>query len=209
MRTLEAVGLTEKINLVGLSYGGFVGYSMAAQFPEAIERVVIVGSGVSLDSEIDLEEGLFSSKNIKDAANILLAQTPDKTRELVRISFYKPPPTNLAPSCLMNDFIDEMNIDYFEEKRQCIEAVQKDRKLSDLPKISQPTLIIWGENDQIFPLELGYRLKSHLGEGAELVVLKKTGHAMNMEQPKELCRLFKLFLIDQSLPQHENVGRSR
>ncbi|KVH94786.1 Alpha/beta hydrolase fold-1 [Cynara cardunculus var. scolymus] len=197
MRTLESVGLIGKINLVGLSYGGFVGYSMANQFPEAIERVVIVGSGVSLDSEIDLEEGLFSSKNIKDAANILLAQTPEKTRELLRISFYKPPPPNLAPSCLINDFIDEMNVDYFEEKRECIEAVQKDRKFSDLPKIiQQPTLIVWGENDAIFPLDLG-----HLGEGAELIVLKKTGHAMNMEQPKELCRLFKLFLIQHSLPQ--------
>ncbi|GKA92148.1 alpha/beta hydrolase fold-1, partial [Tanacetum coccineum] len=102
----------------------------------------------------------------------------------------------------------EMNIDYFEEKKECIEAVQKDRKFSDLPKITQPTLIIWGENDEIFPLELGNRLKSHLGDSAELVVLKKTGHAINMEQPKELCRLFKMFFIDQSLPKDENVGSS-
>ena len=29
MQTLEAVGLMGKINLVGLSYDGFVGYSMA------------------------------------------------------------------------------------------------------------------------------------------------------------------------------------
>nr|GEV71264.1 alpha/beta hydrolase fold-1 [Tanacetum cinerariifolium] len=206
MTALERVGLTGKFNLVGLSYGGFVGYNMALQFPEVVERVVIIGSGVSLDSDIDVEGGLFSAKNIKDAANILLAQTPEKTRELLKISFYKPLNPNLAPSCLIKDFIDEMNIDYFEEKKECIEAVQKDRKFSDLPKITQPTLIIWGENDEIFPLELGNRLKSHLGDSAELVVLKKTGHAINMEQPKELCRLFKMFFIDQSLPKDENVG---
>lgn len=105
MRALERVGLTGKFNLVGLSYGGFVGYSMAVQFPEVVERVVIIGSGVSLDSDRDVEEGLFSANNIKDAANILLAQTPEKTRELLKISFYKPLNPNLAPSCLIKDFI--------------------------------------------------------------------------------------------------------
>ncbi|KAI3506253.1 hypothetical protein L1887_28609 [Cichorium endivia] len=204
MKTMEAVGLMGKINLVGLSYGGFVGYSMAARYPEAVERVVIIGSGVCLDSEIDLEEGLFSAKNIKDAANILLPQTPEGTRELLRITFYKPPHPELAPNCLLDDFIEELNIDYFEEKKECIEAVQKDRKFSDLPKITQPTLIIWGDHDQIFPLDLGYRLKSHLGEISELVILKNTGHAVNMEQPKELIRLIKLFFIDRSFPQREN-----
>lgn len=106
MRTLESVELIGKINLVGLSYGGFVGYSMAVQFPETVEKVVIVGSGVSLDCEIDLDDGLFSSNNIKDAANILLAQRPEIVRELLRISFYKPPNPNLTPACLITDFID-------------------------------------------------------------------------------------------------------
>ncbi|GJR11805.1 alpha/beta hydrolase fold-1 [Tanacetum coccineum] len=106
MTALERVGLTGKFNLVGLSYGGFVGYNMALQFPEVVDRVMIIGSGVSLDSDIDVEEGLFSAKNIKDAANILLAQTPEKTRELLKISFYKPLNPNLAPSCLIKDYID-------------------------------------------------------------------------------------------------------
>lgn len=83
-----------------------------------------------------------------------------------------------------------MCTDYVEEKRDLIRAIPKDRKLSDLPKISQvrhfflsvfflfshkglsnakwliiffhftqPSLIIWGEHDQVFPLELAYRLK--------------------------------------------------
>lgn len=207
METMEAVGLMGKINLVGLSYGSFVGYSMAAKFPEAIERVVLIGAGVCLDCDMDLEEGLFSAKNIKDAANVLLPPSPEGTRELLRITFYKPPPADLVPNCMLNDFIEEMNVEYFEEKKECIEAVQKDRKFSDLPKIPQPTLIIWGEQDQIFPLDLGYRLKSHLGESSELEVLKKTGHAVNMEQPKELIKLFKLFFIERSFPQRENSGK--
>lgn len=53
----------------------------------------------------------------------------------------------------------EMFTQYVEEKKELLLAIAKDRKLSDLPKITQPTLIVWGDQDKIFPLELGHRLK--------------------------------------------------
>jgi len=59
-----------------------------------------------------------------------------------------------------------MCTDNVKEKTELLYALISGRKLSDLPKISQQTLIIWGEQDQVFPLELGLRLKrfiySHL-----------------------------------------------
>ena len=84
-------------------------------------------------------------------------------------------------------------------------------------------MVIWGEEDQIFPLELGYRLKRyihhlgftifykwnndlciflkwwwsrHIGENAEIVVIKKAGHAVNLEKSKEFLKHLKSFLID-------------
>ncbi|PPD92999.1 hypothetical protein GOBAR_DD10031 [Gossypium barbadense] len=89
-----------------------------------------------------------------------------------------------------------MCTEYLQERKDLILALHKDRKLSDLPKITQPTLIIWGEHDQIFPLELGHRLKRHLGDNAELVIIKNAGHAINAEKPKELFKHLKYFLID-------------
>lgn len=186
------------MSVVGMSYGGFVGYSMAAQFPEAVERVVICAAGVCMEAS-DMEKGLFTVKSMDEAVEVLLAQTPDKLRELTTISFYKPPKT--VPSCFLSDFIDVMNTEYFQERKELIEALHKDRKLSDLPKIAQPTLLIWGESDRIFPLELAHRLERHLGENAELVIIKKAGHAINMEKPKELYKHLKSFLLDPPLPQ--------
>ena len=92
----------KKMSLVGLSYGGFVGYSMATQFKDAIEKVVICCAGVCLE-EKDLEKGLFKVSHIEEAASILLPQTPEKLRELISYSFYKPP--RGLPSCLLSDFI--------------------------------------------------------------------------------------------------------
>ncbi|PSR99879.1 Monoacylglycerol lipase [Actinidia chinensis var. chinensis] len=196
MRVAEA-NRVGRASVVGLSYGGFVAYSMAAQFREAVERVVICCAGVCLE-EKDLSEGMFRVADLEEAAAVLLPQTAEKMRELMRYTFVKPPKG--MPSCLLQDFIEVMFSEYVEEKKELIRAIAKDRKLSDLPKIPQPTLIIWGDQDQVFPVELGYRLKRHLGDNAQLVVLKNTGHAFIVEKPKELYKHLKTFLIDSVPP---------
>ncbi|XP_058096847.1 uncharacterized protein LOC131242298 isoform X1 [Magnolia sinica] len=192
MRLMESMGV-RTMSLVGISYGGFVGYSMAVQFPEAVERVVLCCTGVCL-KEKDLEEGLFPVRDLGEAAEILTPQTPEKLRALVKLSFYRPP--RAVPSCFLSDFIDVMCTDHVEEKRELINSILKDRKHLELPKITQPTLIIWGEQDQIFPLELAHRLKRHLEENAQMVVIKHAGHALNLEKSKEFCKHLKAFLID-------------
>ncbi|XP_024019884.1 monoacylglycerol lipase ABHD6 [Morus notabilis] len=193
MRVMAEGHGVRRMSVVGISYGGFVAYDMAAEFPEAVERVVLCCAGVCLE-EKDMAEGLFKVRDLDEAASILLPQTPEKLRELMRLSFVKP--FRGVPSCFLADFIDVMCTEFVEEKRELIQTILKGRKLSNLPKITQSTLIIWGEQDQIFPLELGYRLKRHVGENAELVVIKNAGHAVNLEKPKEFVKHLKFFLED-------------
>ncbi|PON55920.1 Epoxide hydrolase-like [Parasponia andersonii] len=191
----EAHGV-RNMSLVGISYGGFVAYSVAAQFPEMVERVVLCCAGVCLE-EADMAEGMFRVPDLDEAAVILLPQTPEKLRELMRLSFVKP--ARGVPSCFLSGFIDVMCTEFVEEKRELIRSILKGRKLSNLPQITQPTLIIWGDQDQIFPLELGYRLKRLLGENAELVIIKNAGHAVNLEKPKEFVKHLKFFLVNSLL----------
>ncbi|EPS57377.1 hypothetical protein M569_17440, partial [Genlisea aurea] len=190
-RALEAYGV-DKVILLGLSYGGFVAYSMAAQFPESVEKVVICSSGVCLE-EADIAAGLFPVPSVDDAAALLIPNTKEKLRELFQYTFVKFP--TAVPSAILEDFIQEMCLQHVEQRKEMLHAIAKDRKLSDLPKISQPTLIIWGEKDQIFPLELAHRLQRHLGEIAEMEVIKNTGHACIFEKSKEFNRRVKKFLL--------------
>ncbi|CAL2235504.1 unnamed protein product [Prunus armeniaca] len=167
MRVMEAHSV-RRLSLLGLSYGGFVGYSLAAKYKEAVERVVICCAAVCLE-EKDIREGVFPISDLDEAASILVPQTPQKLRELIKYTFFKPPPLGLIPSCLLMDFIE-------------------------------PTLILWGEHDQVFPLEFAYKLKRHLGENAELVVIKDAGHAINVQKPKEYYNHIKSFLLDMQQP---------
>ncbi|XP_035845978.1 lipase 1, partial [Helianthus annuus] len=171
-RVME-VNSVKRMRVVGLSYGGFVAYSLAAQFKEMVERVVICCAGVCLE-EKDLEDGLFPVKSLEEAAEILLPQTPEKMKELMRFTFVKPPVK--TPNCILVDFIQVILVIFHHFKLQ-------------------PTKIIWGDKDQVFPLELGYRLKRHLGDNADMVVLKDMGHAYIAEKPKEFYKHLKSFLL--------------
>ncbi|KDP41386.1 hypothetical protein JCGZ_15793 [Jatropha curcas] len=202
MRVMEANSV-RKLSLIGLSYGGFVGYSIAAMYTEVVERVVICCSGICMEDK-DLVEGVFAVSDLEEAASILVPLRAKKLRELVGYTFNRPPPVGLIPDCFLVDFIDAMCRDYVEEKKELIRAIPKNRKLSNIPKITQPTLIVWGENDRIFPLELGHRLKRHLGDNAHLAVIKNAGHAFNVEKPKEFIKLLKAFLVDLRVPPETN-----
>lgn len=182
----------EKMSVVGISYGGFVAYSMAAQFRESVEKVVICCSGVCLE-EKDIKEGLFPVKNVEEAADILVPLKAEKMKELLSYTFVKPPKG--IPACLLEDFIDEMCSHFVNEKKELLRSIPKDRKLSDIPRITQPTLILWGDQDKIFPVELAHRLKRHLGDNAQLVVIEGTGHAFGFEKPKDYHFHLKNFLL--------------
>ncbi|CAI9294385.1 unnamed protein product [Lactuca saligna] len=197
-----------RMRLVGISYGGFVGYSMTVQFPEVVERLVVCCSGLCLE-EKDLRDGLFTVSNVEEAEKILLAQTPEKLRELMKVSFVKP--VKGIPNYFLADFIDVMCSEYLKEKRELIQSILKDRQYSEysrMPKVNQPTLILWGEKDQIFPLILGERLLRHLGENARMVVIANAGHAVNLEKPKEFAKHLKDFLHDDSFTSFSTSSRS-
>lgn len=102
MGLMEAHGV-RKMNVVGISYGGFVAYSMAAQFPEKLEKVVLCCAGVTLE-EKDMDEGMFQVKSVDEAVNILLPQTPEKVKQLLQLTFVKP--MKVLPTCFLNDYID-------------------------------------------------------------------------------------------------------
>ncbi|XP_043808345.1 uncharacterized protein LOC122722227 [Manihot esculenta] len=97
---MDALNVTN-MDLMRISYDGFVAYGMAAQFKERVGRVVMGCAGVCLGKK-DTEKGLFQL-SVDDAINILMPQNPEKVKELVGPPFHKPPPT--CPNCFLNDFI--------------------------------------------------------------------------------------------------------
>ncbi len=53
-----------------------------------------------------------------------------------------------------------------------------------LPDLAVPTLLVWGENDRVFPLATGRRLAARI-PGARLAVLPGASHPCYLDRPDE------------------------
>ena len=62
-----------------------------------------------------------------------------------------------------------------------------------LANISHPTLLLWGEHDRVFPLNVGKQIKDLLPQ-AEWHVIPEAGHLAQWEQPQVVNPLILSFL---------------
>jgi pimeloyl-ACP methyl ester carboxylesterase len=62
-----------------------------------------------------------------------------------------------------------------------------------IPDIGHRTLIIWGEEDRVFPLQAGEELQQSI-KGAVLARIPQAGHIPQWERPDEVNRAMIEFL---------------
>ena len=179
----------DKVNVAGISYGGFVTYNMMTT-PERIEKSVIIASPGPLFSDEDLVE-LCGRAGVERPEELFVPQSSDEVRRLFSHVFYD--------KKRMPDFIaDQIYQGYFapwkNKKAMLIQSLINDREritqypVNELP----PSMIIWGDSDQIFPLKSGIDLSKHLNSA--IVVIPETGHGVTNEKPDLVSKLLISFL---------------
>lgn len=193
VKMMEKVGVT-KYSVVGTSYGGFVAYRLAEMWPERVEKVVIASSGVNMRPRDNQE--LLKRANLKKIDELMLPETPGQLRTLLRLAagnrYY-------MPEFFLNDFIDKLYCENRKEKLELLKGLVLGQH--DTPNISplrQEVLIIWGEEDNIFLLDMAKELKEMLGKNTSLEVMKKASHAPQLEQAKTFNKILYNFLCDST-----------
>jgi pimeloyl-ACP methyl ester carboxylesterase len=63
----------------------------------------------------------------------------------------------------------------------------------ELSKINAPTLIIWGADDALIPLEAGRKMNS-LIKSSKLVIIEKCGHVPQEEMPERVVEEITKFV---------------
>ncbi|KAM0953046.1 putative triacylglycerol lipase [Dioscorea sansibarensis] len=147
-----------KYSVVGISYGGYVAYRLAADAGLAVvDRVVIMTAGIGATAE---ETKALVEKEKRDVSEILLPQKPEDLMALMRRSMYRPP--RWMPTFLLRDFIEVMYTERRKERVELLkELLMKGVGIDPLPVLDQETLIIWGDQDNVFPLHLAHRLQRY------------------------------------------------
>ncbi|CAM6096094.1 unnamed protein product [Calypogeia fissa] len=191
---LSKLGIS-RFSVVGTSYGGFVAYRLTQAHPDAVDKLVISNSSICMKPEDDQE--LCKRGGAATIPELLLPTTRPGLEAIAKLVFCKPAPTWFIPSFIINDYLKVLYLPNREEKVELLEhlAFGKEAGPALLTKVDKEVLIIWGEADNIFPLEQAERIKEYLGERAELVVLKEAGHVSQMEQPAKWNSLVVKFLL--------------
>ncbi len=187
-----AVG--RRVDAAGLSYGGLVVWALAAQQPERVDRLVLIGTPGDVFGADDLA-ALHQRFSIDHPADLLLPTDVEGMRRLLAVGFHRPP---AVPSFILRDVHRLHYQDQIAEKRSLIDDLLA-RLGGDVPAIDcarHQSLLIWGRHDAIFPLEVGDRLRHRLGSHATLHVVEDTAHAPPQERPRAVLAAMGRFLQD-------------
>ncbi|MCK8046200.1 alpha/beta hydrolase [Shewanella sp. 1CM18E] len=190
VRQLIAALDLDKVNLVGISYGGFVTFDLMITEPKVEKAVLLASPGVLFpDSELALMNQRF---NVDEASDIFVPQNPKQMRRLLDGTFVDFP---WYPGFIDAGIFEKYFAGYLDEKRQLIDSLPADRdriaaevSVESLP----PSMLIWGENDKVFPLNLGIQLADYLS--APIVIIPKAAHGLSNDYPEIVTQSIKAFV---------------
>ncbi|GLT97202.1 hypothetical protein SLE2022_147780 [Rubroshorea leprosula] len=193
-KLMEILGV-KKFHVMGTSYGGFVAYHMARMLPDNVEKVVIASSGVSIKKGDN--ETLLKRADSEKVEDFMLPETADQLRTLARLAVFRS--FSMIPDFFLNDFVQTLYTQNRKEKLELLKGLTLGRtENANLVPLEQDVLIVWGEQDQIFPLKLAFELKELLGEKARVEVLKKTSHVPQVEDSGRFNEIVNEFLRGSS-----------
>lgn len=194
-RLMNRLGIG-RATIIGSSYGGAVASTLALDYPERVEKLILVGA-VCNDEVLD-------NPLLKIAAIPLLGEllTPfvldSKLLSKTRMK------ETLAPDA--HHLIDAERVESVMRPLKARDAHHSvlasarnwdaNRIQADVHLINQPTLLIWGENDSVIPLHNGECLYDAM-LNSRLVVLKDCGHLPQEEKPERFVELVSDFCRDK------------
>ncbi|HEY3116908.1 MAG TPA: alpha/beta fold hydrolase [Chloroflexota bacterium] len=183
---LDKLGI-EKASLVGNSMGGGASINFAIDYPNRIDKLVVMGSsgaGQSLFAPMPTE-------GIKVLNQVFNDPTADGMRRLINLMVYDS--SFLTEELLQDRLQAALNPGHLEARKKSGNA-QRDLG-AELGKITAPTLILWGRDDRVVPMDTGLRLLAGL-PGSQMHIFGHCGHWVQFEHADEFNRLVLDFLAN-------------
>ena len=179
---LEAVGL-ERANLVGYDIGGWLAADMAVTCPQVVDRLVLVDAmGLKPQHGEILNIFLLTPTAVRARSFFDPRQVP----EWQQLYGHTPTP---AEADRAEEALETL-------VRLCWKPYMHDLRLPHLlPRLKRPTLIVWGGDDAIVPLECGELYQQSIA-GSRLTVLDACGHCPHLEKLPAFAEAVRSFLSE-------------
>lgn len=183
IKNLLAYLKVKQFQVAGISYGGIVALTLMSELPNQIKKAIIVSSPGPIYTQEDYQQ-LRDRFQIQSASEIVLPTDYTGLDRLLKVAYQRPP---YIPMIARGDVIDFVKDRPGGERAKLLEHIVNDleRLKQQIKKFHGEVLIIWGNDDELFPVELATRLKNYFGDRAELKIIKNARHAPNIEYSAE------------------------
>lgn len=161
----------DKIVLLGHSNGGRIAINYAVKYPNKLEKLILIDSAGLFHNELPVRLKRIMFKNISKVGKRL---TKSDFLRKVLYKFAREGDYEKASKNMQKTITNLISIDLKPE----------------LSEVKTPTLIIWGENDEITPVKDAYLMKD-LINGSRLRIVKKAKHSPFFTNPEEVVRIIK------------------
>jgi pimeloyl-ACP methyl ester carboxylesterase len=198
MRDLLGVLGVERATIVGQSLGGGVAMQLAYQHPELAERLVLVGSG-GLGREVswilraltlpgaELVLPVLFPGFVRDRGNAVSRFLRDRGLRAPHLAETWRSYASLTEPENRQAFVRTLRA-VIDPGGQTVSAVDRIYLAAGLP-----TLIVWGDEDPIIPVEHARRAHEII-EGSRLEVFEGCGHYPHVEDPDRFAEVLRDFM---------------
>lgn len=168
------------VDIVGIDIGGWIAAQMAIMCPQQIRRLVLVGAaGIRPQQAETFDIFITPWRQVLERAFHDAANSPEYQR-LYGGEF--------------QEFGGPREAGRTMSIRMGFRPFLYDPALAGmLGKVQTSTLIVWGAEDRIIPLECGHLYQQAIA-GSTLRVIEKCGHWPQFERPQELAQMIHAFL---------------
>ncbi len=176
---LDALRL-DRVDMVGLSLGGWLAAELAVRHPERVGRLVLVDAAGTRVPGVERPD--------------LFLCPPPKARELLFADPASAVATSVVPDTPPPDRLETALRGREAAARLLWNPHVQQRKLtSRLGRVRAATLIVWGAQDRLLPLALGEAYHRGIANST-LVTIEQCGHLPPLEQPERFADVVLQFL---------------
>lgn len=173
----------ERAVIVGASYGGAVAAMIALDYPERVERLVLVGTVSNDEPKKKLLLRLSRLPLVGDIVTPLFLGSRWILRKRIEEMYRRlGKPVDEHKLAARHHLLATANV-----HRAMIRTVRRwsaNRIQREASRIRQPTLIVWGDSDTHIPLAEGFRLRNTIPD-SRLIVFRNCGHLPPSEYPEK------------------------
>ncbi|MHB9800895.1 alpha/beta fold hydrolase [Pseudomonas sp. MT3] len=182
-----------RFHVVGNSMGGHIAALLAARHPnEVLSAGLFDNAGVMAPRQSELFLRLLKGED-----NPLVPRSVEDFPALLDFVFVQRPPLPsrlehyLAERSLERQAFNDMVFQQLRERYIPLEP--------ELPKITAPTLLLWGDRDRVLDVSSIDVMKPLLKKPS-VAILRDCGHVPMIERPEETARLYLDFLQQSQAP---------